>query len=303
MAGQCRVISDRRFESERNPSDHRLLLRPEHRLDGVPPREMPRNSCVESTSEQSDRKTEIAVLIAHSDPLISAGLAAVLQERPDFRITVSEREGGVSRQTSSHAPSADVVIADYDSALHLTEAELGRTGKVLVLTHSDSEAKICHALESGVRGYLLLGCSLRELSDGIRSVSRGGVALGSLVADRIAEKMTHDALTSREQAILGQIMLGMSNKAIARELAVAVGTVKTYVKSILRKLNAGSRTEAAAIALRRGILGEEREWLHPRLSERGSGVQGGLTRQLDDSMKQRRGRRSDSDPTISTTAL
>jgi len=115
--------------------------------------------------------------------------------------------------------------------------------------------------------------------------------------------MTHDALTSREQAILGQIMLGMSNKAIARELAVAVGTVKTYVKSILRKLNAGSRTEAAAIALRRGILGEEREWLHPRLSERGSGVQGGLTRQLDDSMKQRRGRRSDSDPTISTTAL
>jgi len=61
MAGQCRVISDRRFESERNPSDHRLLLRPEHRLDGVPPREMPQNSCVESTSEQSDRKTEIAV--------------------------------------------------------------------------------------------------------------------------------------------------------------------------------------------------------------------------------------------------
>ncbi len=265
MAGQCTVISDRRFESERNPSDHGLLLRPEHRLDGVPPREMPQNSCVESTSEQSDRKTEIAVLIAHSDPLISAGLAAVLRERRDFRITVSEREGGVSRQTSSHAPSADVVIADYDSALHLTEAELGRTGRVLVLTHSDR--------------------------------------LGSLVADRIAEKMTHDALTSREQAILRQIMLGMSNKAIARELAVAVGTVKTYVKSILRKLNAGSRTEAAAIALRRGILGEEREWLHPRLRERGSEIRGGLTRQLDDSMKQRRSRRSDSDATISTTAL
>jgi two-component system NarL family response regulator len=222
---------------------------------------MPQTSCVESTSQQSDRKPKIAVLIAHADPLISAGLAAVLRGRRDFRIIVSEREGGLSQQRSTHAPSADVAIADYDSALRLTAAELGRTAKVLVLTQSDSEAKISHALESGVRGYLLLGCSIRELLDGIRAVHNGGVAVGSLVAGRIAEKMKHDALTPREEAILGQIMLGMSNKGIARALEVAVGTVKAHVKSILQKLNAASRTEAASIARRRGILRQEHEWL------------------------------------------
>jgi DNA-binding NarL/FixJ family response regulator len=66
-------------------------------------------------------------------------------------------------------------------------------------------------------------------------------------------------LTAREETILGEMMLGMSNKAIARELALAVGTVKTHVKSILAKLNAGSRTEAVSIAQRRGILRQEHQ--------------------------------------------
>jgi two-component system NarL family response regulator len=131
----------------------------------------------------------------------------------------------------------------------------------MILTHNDTEAKICHALEQGARGYLLLGCSLKDLMDGLRSVHGGGIALGPLVAIRITDSMKQQALTRREEDILAQIMLGLSNKRIASKLAVAVGTVKTHVKSILRKLDAASRTEAAAIAQRRGILQEERERL------------------------------------------
>ena len=71
--------------------------------------------------------------------------------------------------------------------------------------------------------------------------------------------MKQPALTRREGDILRQMMLGRSNKRIAIELTVAIGTVKTHVKSILDKLDAASRTEAAAIAQRRGILQEERE--------------------------------------------
>jgi two-component system NarL family response regulator len=228
-------------------------------FDEVAPLGMPYGSRVGSMSEQSGHEAGIAVLIAHSDPLISAGLAAVLRERRDFRVVATERERRASRQTSGHAPSADVVVADYDSALRLTDAEPGWAGKVLILTHSDSEAEICHALERGARGYFLLGCSVGELLDGIRSVHSGGVAVGTLVAGRIAEKMTCAALTAREETILGEMMLGMSNKAIARELALAVGTVKTHVKSILAKLNAASRTEAVSIAQRRGILRQEHQ--------------------------------------------
>jgi len=191
----------------------------------------------------------IRVLIAHSDPLISAGLAATLSRLRDFETAT----GG------ARPPAADVVIADYESGLQVIAAggTLGR--RVMILTHSDSEAKICHALEQGARGYLLLGCSLQALVDGLRSVYMGGIALGPVVASRIADRMKQQALTPREADILRYMMLGMSNKAIASKLTLAVGTVKTHVKSILEKLNASSRTQAVSIAQRRGILRDEAE--------------------------------------------
>jgi len=186
----------------------------------------------------------IRVLIAHGDPLISAGLTATLSRLRDFEATT----------VATRQPAADVVIADYDSGLRLIASggALGR--RVMILTHSDSEAKICHALEEGARGYLLLGCSLQDLVDGLRSVHMGGIALGPLVASRIADRMKQQALTPREADILRYLMLGMSNKAIASKLSLAVGTVKTHVKSVLEKLDATSRTQAVSIAQRRGIL-------------------------------------------------
>jgi DNA-binding CsgD family transcriptional regulator len=77
------------------------------------------------------------------------------------------------------------------------------------------------------------------------------VAVGPLVVSRMQQ-----ALTRRQEDILRHMMLGLSNKGIARKLTLAVGTVKTHVKAILGKLDAASRTEAVAIAQRRGILGE-----------------------------------------------
>jgi DNA-binding NarL/FixJ family response regulator len=203
----------------------------------------------------------MTVLIAHSDPLISAGLAATLRKQRHFEVVVCSPESAVSRSTVGHLSSPDVVVADYDSGLRLTASKREWSDRVLILTQNDSEAKICRALEQGVRGYLLLGCTLKDLMDGLRSVHSGGIALGPLVAVRITDSMKQQALTRREEDILAQMMLGLSNKRIASKLAVSVGTVKTHVKSVLMKLDAASRTEAVAIAQRRGILQEERERL------------------------------------------
>jgi DNA-binding NarL/FixJ family response regulator len=191
----------------------------------------------------------IRVLIAHDDPLISAGLVATIGSMPDFETIVSPL----------HDTAPDAVIADYATAIRLTAAAgpLGR--RVIVLTHSDSEANICYALEHGARGYLLMGCSLQDLCDGLRSVSMGGIALGPVVATRMAERMRQQALTDRQAEILRCLMLGLSNKAIASKLALAVGTIKSHVKSILGKLEASSRTEAVSIAQRRGILRDQDE--------------------------------------------
>jgi DNA-binding NarL/FixJ family response regulator len=191
----------------------------------------------------------IRVLVAHSDPIIAAGLEATITRLRDCELI-----GGPRREAVP-----DVVIADYVAGLRLIASggPLGR--RVMILTHSDSEAKICHALEQGARGYMLMGCSLQDLIDGLRSVYRGGIALGPVAATRIADRMKQQALTRREGEILRHLMLGMSNKAIASKLALAVGTVKTHVKSVLEKLDASSRTQAVSIAQRRGILSDEAE--------------------------------------------
>jgi DNA-binding NarL/FixJ family response regulator len=202
---------------------------------------------------------EIRVLISHSDPLISAGLEAVLQKRRDLRVVFPRFGSESACETHGESAEADVVIADYESWLRLSEAGSELRDRVVILTHSDSEARICRALEGGARGYLLLGCSPDDLVEGIRSVYRGGVAFGPLVARRIAENMTQQALTAREEFVLRQLMLGLSNKRIAVKCTLTEGTIKTHVKSILGKLNAANRTEAIAIVHRRGLLPYESE--------------------------------------------
>jgi DNA-binding NarL/FixJ family response regulator len=207
----------------------------------------------------------IKVVIAHSDPLISAGLAALLKGQRDFEIASCSLNLAELGPIQGDGPSRYVVVADYNSGLQLAASRSAWRDKVMILTNSDSEANIWRALEQGVRGYLLLGCSLKDLVDGVRSVHAGSTVLAPLVAGRIADRMKSEALTTREADILRQIMLGLSNKSIAFKLGLAVGTVKTHIKSILEKLDATSRTDAVVIAQRRGILGEEREWPHPRV--------------------------------------
>jgi DNA-binding NarL/FixJ family response regulator len=194
------------------------------------------------------------VLIAHRDPLITAGLVTLLRKQRDFEVFACSC--ALTSNAARHLPPAHVVVADYDCGIRLLEFAGARSPAIVILTESDSEANICRALELGARGYLLLGCSLQELIDALRSVNGGCLALGPLVVSRLADQMRQQALTPREKDILRQVMLGLSNKVIATNMTLAVGTVKTHVKSILRKLDATSRTEAVAIAQRRGILGE-----------------------------------------------
>jgi len=179
----------------------------------------------------------------------------VLSERRDLKV-VTPRPGRNRDVVHADGQSvgADVVIADYESGLRLINSGTASMGRVMILTHSDSESQICRALEHGARGYILLGCGPEELVKYIRSVYEGGVALEPLVARRIAENMKQEPLTAREEGVLRQLMLGLSNKKIAAKFDLAEGTVKTHVKAILAKLHARSRMEAIAIAHRRGLL-------------------------------------------------
>ena len=200
----------------------------------------------------------LQVLVIHDAPLVALGLAGALRQHPDFAVSVH----GVDADPAA----VDVVIADYEGgvawALQARE-HAHPTCRVMVVTTIDREREVRAALEAGVHGYLLLGCSLQELADGIRAVARGARALCAAVSDRLADSLIHEALTPRELDVLQRISEGRGNKAIASDLDIAVGTVKTHVKAILGKLDACSRTEAAAVASRRGLIAIEREVQRP----------------------------------------
>jgi DNA-binding NarL/FixJ family response regulator len=212
--------------------------------------------------------SRIKVALCHSDPLISAGLAVTLREYRGFKTSACRPP--LTLATFRSIRSANLVVADYDTGLRLLASARTPNPKIVLLTHHHSETRICRALEQGARGYLLLGCSLKELIGSLRSVHAGGKALAPLVASRIAVRKKQPTLTSREMDILRQLTLGLSNKAIAHKLGTSRETIKSHVKAIMRKLDASSRTEAAAIAQRRGIVQEqpEPESLHSMLNDR-----------------------------------
>lgn len=118
----------------------------------------------------------------------------------------------------------------------------------------DREWEIRRALEHGVRGYLLVGCALDELAVGVRAVHRGARHLSTEVAARLAESVALEPLTAREEQVLRLVAEGLCNKAIGRKLGIAVGTVKSHLKSAFDKLDVESRTQAVAAVERRGLL-------------------------------------------------
>ena len=210
----------------------------------------------------------IHVRIAHADPLLQLGLQAALGRFAELEISEADHRNADPLDPLSHWPcplgDARVLIADHAAgiaqALALQELLVPRGGKrpvVLVLTSCASEVGIRAALESGVTGYLLTGCSAEELATAVRCVARGGRYLATGVAERLAESMINDLPTEREIDVLRLMAMGLGNKAIALELCISVGTVKTHVKALMQKLGAATRTEAAATADRRGLLDRE----------------------------------------------
>ncbi|MEF7615355.1 response regulator transcription factor [Aquincola sp. MAHUQ-54] len=197
----------------------------------------------------------LTVWIAHADPLLALGLSAVLAGQADLDVRLAGGGGG-------EPDAVQVLLADLPGALrHLAGLRCHAVpralagARVLVVGASDREHDVRRALEAGVHGYLPLGCGVDELGAAVHALGRGGRYLSMTVAQRMAESLAHEALTARETEVLALIVHGRCNKAIARELAIAVGTVKAHVKAIMAKLDATSRTHAASIASRRGLVG------------------------------------------------
>ena len=111
-----------------------------------------------------------------------------------------------------------------------------------------------HALRAGATGYLVKGATPHQIREAVRRAAEGEFPLSSAIAAKLAESMAHPELSERERQVLKQIANGRSNKEIGRVLCITEHTVKKHVKSILTKLGAIGRTEAIAIATKRGLI-------------------------------------------------
>jgi DNA-binding NarL/FixJ family response regulator len=193
----------------------------------------------------------IHVLIAHTNPLVAAGLAAAFKAQPDFRIVECCTPEDVAR-----VPSASVAVTDCESGTRLA-AQPGSRCRVLILTDDETEVSIRRAVELGIGGYLPLASCVDSVVHAVRCIHNGGTAIAPNVMTKMAMSLRSRPLTEREIEVLRLIMQGLPDKAIARRLERSVGTAKSHVKAILTKLDASSRVEAVAVARRRGLVPEK----------------------------------------------
>lgn len=201
----------------------------------------------------------IRVLTVDDHPLIREGIAALISAQKDMQLageasTASEAIQKVRRIVP------DVILMDLRlpdmsgiDALIAIRSEFP-DARVIMLTTFDGDVDIQRALQAGARGYLLKGMPPAELIEGIREVHAGRKRIPPAVAARLAEHVHEEPLTARELEVLQRLAAGGRNRDIADQLSVAEETVKVHVKHVMEKLGAKDRTEAVAIALRRGII-------------------------------------------------
>jgi DNA-binding NarL/FixJ family response regulator len=123
----------------------------------------------------------------------------------------------------------------------------------MLSTHSGEE-EVVRSLQAGARGYILKSAMREELLRAIREVAEERRYVDPAVAPQLAARMQHRSLTVRELEVLRMVAKGLANKEIAASLSIAEVTVKVHVSHVLEKLNVKDRTEAATVALQRGII-------------------------------------------------
>lgn len=199
------------------------------------------------------------LLLADDHTLLRQGLSSLLGMAPDM-LVVGEAADGEEALEKWRVLRPDVVLMDIRmaGADGLTAAEriiaIDPSAGVVILSTYDGEDDIYRAVRGGVRGYLLKDVQSDELLTCVRTVCKGGTYLPMNISSKLASRIRIEDLTERELQILERVAAGDANKVIARRFDIGEGTVKTHLRAILSKLDATSRTEAIAIAQRRGLI-------------------------------------------------
>lgn len=201
----------------------------------------------------------IRLLTVDDHPLLREGIATLVRNEAEMEL-VAEAANGREAIVRFREQKPDVTLMDLRlpdmsgvDALIAIRAEFP-DARVLVLTTAEGDVQIQRALQAGARGYMLKSMPPVELLAAIRDVHAGRRRIPPEIAAHLAEHDTDEMLTARELDVLRSMAGGNRNRDIADQLFITEETVKVHVKHILDKLRAKDRTDAVAIAVRRGII-------------------------------------------------
>ncbi|HEV7926913.1 MAG TPA: response regulator transcription factor [Verrucomicrobiae bacterium] len=202
---------------------------------------------------------KIRIMVVDDHFVVRMGLKGSINLEQDMTVD-TEASTGEQAVTLYQQERPDIVLMDLKLP-GISGADATRTicqefpdAAIVMLSTHDGEEDIYRSLQAGARAYLLKTAARKELIDTIRAVHAGERCISPAVGTRLAERMMHPELTSREIDVLKLIVRGRSNKEIAADLSIAEVTVKLHVGHILAKLKVNDRTQATTTALQRGII-------------------------------------------------
>jgi DNA-binding NarL/FixJ family response regulator len=206
-----------------------------------------------------ENQSIIRLMTVDDHPLVHEGIAALLVDQPDIEIIANALSGREAlEQYREFRP--DVILLDLRlgdmSGIDALIAIRGEFpgARVIMLTMFEGDVEIQRAMKSGASAYLLKSMSSDLIVETIRRVYTGKRYVAPEIAAQLAEHMGEETLSPRETEVLRLVSDGNRNQDIAVKLFISEETVKIHVRHILEKLNASDRTQAVAIALRRGII-------------------------------------------------
>ncbi|HEX5689780.1 MAG TPA: response regulator transcription factor [Roseiflexaceae bacterium] len=222
---------------------------------------------------------KIRVLIVDDQPLLRAGIEALLGRKPDIDVVGSAASGAEALQLVV-ALDPDVVLMDIRmpemdgvEATRRLVAQHTRAG-IIILTTFDDDANVFSALAAGARGYLLKDTDHKELAEAIRAVAAGNALIQPQITAQVLREFSRLAtpaaapppaapptqcderlalLTDRELSILRLLGAGRTNQEISARLSLSIGTVKNHISTILSKLGVRDRTQAGLFAQQAGL--------------------------------------------------
>ncbi|MES9805130.1 response regulator [Streptomyces cinereoruber] len=215
----------------------------------------------------------ITVLLVDDEPLVRAGLRAVLEAQPDIEVVGEAADGAavipLVRQRRPDVVAMDVRMPLMDG-IEATRAVLRTVHeppKILVVTTFENDEYVYGALRAGADGFLLKRARPAEIVHAVRLVAEGDSLLFPAAVRQLAasygrerdgsearESLERAGLTEREADVLRLVARGLSNAEIAARLVVGAETVKSHVSSVLAKLGARDRTQAVIAAYESGFV-------------------------------------------------